>query len=123
MTLLFGETVATHRNSSQKIAFVPDLSEKQRGPTDLIEKEFVNRGDCLRDCAMTFGSVTRQPCAPDGGILGAMPGRRFPPENLRTLTLKDAADVSPAVQDANNVHGVCLESVINPNRFKSRNRP
>ena len=27
------------------------------------------------------------------------------------------------MQDTNNVHGVCLQSVINPNRFKSNDGP
>jgi hypothetical protein len=37
--------------------------------------------------------------------------RNIRPGALRTLTLKDPADVSFAVQDSNNVHGVCLKGV------------
>jgi hypothetical protein len=37
--------------------------------------------------------------------------------------LKDPLDVAFAVQNANNVEGVCLQSVINPNSFKSSDRP
>jgi hypothetical protein len=36
---------------------------------------------------------------------------------------KEALHVSFAVQNTNNVHGVCLQSVMNPNGFKSSNRP
>jgi hypothetical protein len=44
-------------------------------------------------------------------------------EAMRSFTLKNPPDVSFAVQDANNLHGVSLYSVINPNSFKSSDRP
>ena len=40
-----------------------------------------------------------------------------------SFILKNALHVSFAVQDTNDVHGVCLETVINPNRFKSGHWP
>lgn len=43
--------------------------------------------------------------------------------NSCSFGLKDSFDVSFAVEDTNDVQGVCLQSVINPNRFKSSNRP
>jgi len=44
-------------------------------------------------------------------------------EEAHSFTLKDSPDVSFAVEDANNVDGVFLQSVINPNRFKSSDWP
>src|ERR1700730_14461879 len=43
-------------------------------------------------------------------------------EEMRSFTLKNPPAVSFAVQDANNLHGVSLYSVINPNSFKSSDR-
>jgi hypothetical protein len=44
-------------------------------------------------------------------------------EGKYSFALKHALDVSFAVQDTNNVHGLFLESVVNPNGFKSSDRP
>jgi len=44
-------------------------------------------------------------------------------EGKYSFTLKDPPDVSFAVQDANDVDNVALQSVINPNRFKSGDGP
>ena len=41
----------------------------------------------------------------------------------RSFIFNDLSDVSFAVQDTNNVDGVFFESVINPNGFKSDDRP
>ena len=40
-----------------------------------------------------------------------------------SLGLKDSFDVSFAVQDANDVHGVFIQGVVNANRFEASDRP
>ncbi len=45
------------------------------------------------------------------------------PADTRSFIFKDLPYVAFAVQNANNVEGVCLQSVINPNSLKSSDRP
>ena len=58
---------------------------------------------------------------------GDLPESTSPPHSASGLTrsfiFKDLPDVAFAVKDTDNVHGVFLQSVINPNRFKPSNRP
>ncbi len=44
-------------------------------------------------------------------------------EDTRSFIFKYLPYVAFAVQNANNVEGVCLQSVINPNSLKSSDRP
>jgi len=45
------------------------------------------------------------------------------PADTRSFIFEDLPYVAFAVQNANNVEGICLQSVINPNSLKSSDRP